>query len=57
MKTEKHYYYEIQQEAERAGKSFALIAQQRLKGRAKVRTVISPADSIPDIAKRTVHKR
>jgi len=44
--------YEMQQEAERTGKSFAFIAQQRLIGRANVQTVISPADSIPDIAKR-----
>jgi len=49
--------YEMQKEAERTGKSLALIAQQRLKGRAKVQTVISPADSIPDIASRTEHKR
>ena len=49
--------YEIQQEAERTGKSFALGAQKRLKERADVQTVISPADSIPDIASRTEHKR
>lgn len=49
--------YEIQQEAERTGKSFALVAQKRLKERADVQTVISPADSIPDIASRTEHKR
>lgn len=49
--------YEMQKEVERTGKSLALIAQQRLKGRAKVQTVISPADSIPDIASRTEHKR
>lgn len=49
--------YEIQMEAERTGKSFALIAQQRLKNRAKVQTIVSPADSIPDIASRTEHKR
>ena len=48
--------YEMQQEAERTGKSFALIAQQRLKNRAQVQTMISPADSIPDIASRTEHK-
>lgn len=48
--------YEIQKEAERTGKSFAYIAQQKLKDRAKVQTVISPADSIPDIASRTEHK-
>lgn len=49
--------YEIQQEAERTGKSFAYVAKNRLKDRAKVQTVISPADSIPDIASRTEHKR
>jgi len=49
--------YEIQQEAERTGKSFAYVAKKRLKERAKVKTVISPADSIPDIASRTEHKR
>ena len=49
--------YEIQQEAERKGKSFALVAQKRLKDRANVQTVVSPADSIPDIASRTEHKR
>tara|TARA_B100000929_G_scaffold270383_1_gene240521 strand:+ start:369 stop:1262 length:894 start_codon:yes stop_codon:yes gene_type:complete len=49
--------YEIQKEAERTGKSFAFVAQKRLKERAKVQTVISPADSIPDIAARTEHKR
>lgn len=49
--------YEMQQEAERTGKSFAYVAQKRLKERAKVQTVVSPADSIPDIASRTEHKR
>lgn len=49
--------YEIQMEAQRTGKSFALIAQQRLTGRAQVQTIVSPADSIPDIASRTEHKR
>lgn len=49
--------YEIQKEAERTGKSFVFVAQKRLKERAKVQTVISPADSIPDIASRTEHKR
>lgn len=49
--------YEIQQEAERTGKSFAFVAQKRLKDRANVQTVVSPADSIPDIASRTEHKR
>lgn len=49
--------YEIQMEAKRTGKSFALIAQQRLTGRAQVQTIVSPADSIPDIASRTEHKR
>ncbi len=48
--------YEIQQEAKRTGKSFAYIAQKKLKNRTKVQTVISPADSIPDITSRTEHK-
>lgn len=49
--------YEIQQEAERTGKSFAYVAKNRLKNRAEVQTVIRPADSIPNIASRTEHKR
>lgn len=49
--------YLIQQEAKRAGKSFAYIAQRKLKNRAKVQTSVSPADSIPDIASRTEHRR
>ena len=49
--------HEIQQEIERTGKSFAFVAQKRLKERAKVQTIVSPADSIPDIASRTEHKR
>ncbi|WP_035560863.1 hypothetical protein [Halomonas sp. KO116] len=49
--------YDMQEEAERTGKSFAYVAQNRLKDRAKVQTVVSPADSIPDIASRTEHKR
>jgi len=49
--------YEMQQEAERTGKSLAYVAQKRLKDRANVQTVVSPADSIPDIVSRTEHKR
>lgn len=49
--------YKIQQEAERTGKSFAYIAQNMLKQRAKVQTVISPAETIPNITSRTEHKR
>ncbi|EHU1557180.1 hypothetical protein AO727_11410 [Acinetobacter baumannii] len=49
--------YDIQKEAERTGKSFAYVAQHRLKERASVQTIISPADSIPDIASRTEHNR
>nr|WP_205600951.1 hypothetical protein [Halomonas socia] len=49
--------YKMQQEAERTGKSLSYIAQKRLKDRAKVQTVVSPADSVPDIASRTEHKR
>ena len=46
----------IVEEAKRTNKSFAFVAQQRLQGRARVRTVISPAEDIPDIASRTEHK-
>lgn len=49
--------YEMQKEAERTGKSFAFVAQKRLKDRAKIQTAVSPADSIPNIASRTEHKR
>lgn len=49
--------YEMQQEAERTGKSLAYVAQKRLKDRAEVQTVVSPAESIPDIASRKEHKR
>lgn len=49
--------YEIQKEAERTGKSFAYVAQHRLQGRANVQTIISPSDSIPNIASRTEHNR
>ena len=49
--------YQIQLEAERTGKSFASIAQKQLKDRVKLETIISPADSIPNIASRTEHKR
>lgn len=49
--------YEMQQEAVRTGKSLSYVAKKRLKDRAKVETVVSPAESIPDIASRTEHKR
>lgn len=48
---------EIRQESVDTGKSMALIAKEKLKDIAVVKTVISPADSIPDIASRTQHKR
>lgn len=47
---------EIIEEARRTNKSFALVAKQRLQGRAQIQTVISPADSVPSIAHRTEHK-
>jgi hypothetical protein len=47
---------EIFQEAKRTGKTFASIAKVRLHGKANVTTVITPADSVPDIAARTEHK-
>lgn len=48
---------EIKEESIKTGKSMAFIAKEKLKGIANVRTVITPADSIPDIASRTEHKR
>lgn len=49
--------YEMIQESKKTGRPMAAIAQEKLKDVAKVKTVISPADSIPDIASRTKHKR
>lgn len=49
-------FHEIIEDARRTNKSVAYVASQRLKGRAHVRTVISPNDGIPDIAVRTEHK-
>lgn len=49
--------YEIQMEAKAAGKTFTYMLNKRLGDRAKIQTVISPAESIPDIAIRTEHKR
>lgn len=48
--------HEIIQEAKRINKSFAYVAKQRLQGRAHIQTIISPANSIPDITSRTEHK-
>lgn len=47
---------DIFQEAKRINRSFAYVAKQRLQGRAHIQTVVSPADGVPDIAKRTEHK-
>jgi hypothetical protein len=46
----------IVEEAKRTNSTFAHIAKRRLQGRANVQTMISPADTIPDIAARTEHK-
>lgn len=48
--------HDIIQEAKRINKSFAYVAKQRMQDRARIRTVISPVDSIPDIANRMEHK-
>ena len=48
---------EIQEESKKTGKSMSLIAKERLRGIANVRTEISPAESVPDIASRTERKR
>lgn len=48
---------DVIEEARATGKSIAHVAKQRLSGRATIGTVVSPADSVPDIAQRTEHKR
>ncbi|WP_043128486.1 hypothetical protein [Photobacterium leiognathi] len=48
---------EIQKEAEKTGLPMSYIAKEKLAGIANVRTVITPSESIPDIASRTEHKR
>lgn len=48
--------HDIVEEAKRTNKSFAYVAKQLLQDRARIQTVISPVDSIPDIANRTEHK-
>jgi hypothetical protein len=48
--------YDMLKEAKLSNKSFAYVAKQRLKNRANIKTIISPPDSIPDIANRTEHK-
>ncbi|WP_346314309.1 hypothetical protein [Acinetobacter sp. CWB-B33] len=49
--------YDIQMEAKAQGKSFTYMLKKKLGDRVKIQTVISPAESIPDIAVRTEHKR
>lgn len=41
---------EMQKESKKTGKSLSLIAQKKLKDRANVKTIISPAETIPDIS-------
>ena len=48
---------EIRQESIRTGRSFASLASEMLGPDRKVRTVITPAEDIPDIAVRTPRKR
>lgn len=48
--------HEIFEEAKRTNKSFAYVAKQRLQGRVRIQTVVTPSDAIPDIAQRTEHK-
>lgn len=48
--------YEIQLEAEKEGKSLTYMLNKKMSARAKIQTIISPADSIPNIASRTEHK-
>ncbi|PCJ21870.1 MAG: hypothetical protein COA96_15055 [SAR86 cluster bacterium] len=44
-------------EQKRSGKTMAAIMKEKLSGVADVKTIISPADSVPEIAKRTERKR
>ena len=48
---------EIRKESLKTGKSMTYLAKQKLEGIATVKSVMTPADSIPDIAARTEHKR
>ena len=48
--------HSIIEEAKLTNKPFAFVVKQRLQGRARIQTVISPVDNIPDIATRTEHK-
>jgi hypothetical protein len=48
--------HDIIEEAKRTNKSLAFVAKLRLQDRAKIQTVVSPVDTIPDIANRTEHK-
>jgi len=48
--------HEIFQEAKRTNKSVAYLLQQRLRGRARVQTVISPSEAVPAIAARKENK-
>lgn len=48
--------HEVIEEAKRTNKSFTFVAKQRLQSRARIQTVISPMDTIPDIANRAEHK-
>ena len=48
--------YDMYEEAKHSNKSFAYVAKQRLQNRANIKTIISPPDSIPDIANRAEHK-
>lgn len=49
--------YEIIMDAQKEGKSLTYMVNKRLGDRAKIQTVISPAESVPDIAIRTEYKR
>ncbi|MHA3058390.1 hypothetical protein [Acinetobacter sp. ANC 4641] len=49
--------YQIQLEAQASGESLTYMLNKKLQGRAKIQTVITPSESIPDIASRTEHKR
>ncbi|MFC0169496.1 hypothetical protein ACFFKC_15535 [Pseudoduganella danionis] len=47
---------EVINEAKKTNRTFASVAKERLIDKASVKTIISPSESIPDIASRTENK-
>lgn len=49
--------YEMYKESERTGATLASLAPKYLQGAKSIKTVISPADTVPEIARRSERKR